>query len=133
VGSWLTPASRFRDVTALVSEINAIGNPPITFLVDTDGHGTIVEVTTPDPGELLSASRLPPPFVFPRALFANFFKINSLWGVKKTAPYFHDNSAKTLEEVADHYQLFFRDNPIGVVVELTEQDKADMVAFLRLL
>jgi len=30
------------------------------------------------------------------------------WGISKTAPYFHNNSAATLEEVLDHYDAFFR-------------------------
>ena len=37
----------------------------------------------------------------------NAFKISSLRGVARTAPYFHDNSAKTLEEVVKHYARFF--------------------------
>jgi hypothetical protein len=62
------------------------------------------------------------------------FKIQTLWGIKDTAPYFHDNSARTLEEVVDHYQRFFQlvDNPADFV-QLTEQDKADIVAYLKLL
>jgi cytochrome c peroxidase len=60
----------------------------------------------------------------------NAFKIPSLWGVARTAPYFHDNSAKTLEDVARHYALFFsKISPIA----LTEQDQQDMVAYMKLL
>jgi cytochrome c peroxidase len=51
-------------------------------------------------------------------------------GVKHTAPYFHDNSAKTLKEVAEHYTIFFQ-TEAGIT--LTPQDEADMVAFLKLL
>jgi cytochrome c peroxidase len=51
----------------------------------------------------------------------------------RTAPYFHDNSAKTLEEVAQFYALFFRDSPATRGFVFTEQDQADMVAFLKLL
>ena len=29
-------------------------------------------------------------------------------GLSKTAPYFHNNSAATLEEVLDHYDAFFK-------------------------
>ena len=29
-------------------------------------------------------------------------------GLRKTAPYFHNNSANTLEEVVDHYIEFFK-------------------------
>jgi hypothetical protein len=31
-----------------------------------------------------------------------------LRGVSKTAPYFHDNSAATLEQVIGHYQALFK-------------------------
>jgi cytochrome c peroxidase len=34
--------------------------------------------------------------------------VTQLRGVSKTAPYFHNNSAATLEEVLDHYDAFFR-------------------------
>jgi cytochrome c peroxidase len=37
----------------------------------------------------------------------NKFDIPSLRGISKTAPYFHDNSAATLEDVVDHYMVFF--------------------------
>ena len=68
----------------------------------------------------------------------NAFKIPTLWGVAQTAPYFHDNSAKTLANVLQHYARFFETvtgpkfdgNP---PVRLTEQDQADVVAFLKLL
>jgi cytochrome c peroxidase len=60
----------------------------------------------------------------------NAFKIPSLWGATRTAPYFHDNSAKTLDDVARHYALFF--GAISPIV-LTEQDQKDMVAYMKLL
>ena len=68
----------------------------------------------------------------------NAFKIPTLRGVERTAPYFHDNSAKTLEDVARHYVTFFLiatdpafdGDPPKI---LTEQDQADIVAFLKLL
>ena len=37
----------------------------------------------------------------------NFFDIPTLYGISKTAPYFHDNSAATLEDMIRHYQLVF--------------------------
>ena len=37
----------------------------------------------------------------------NIFKTPSLWGIRHTVPYFHDNSAKSLEEVAEQYSFFF--------------------------
>ena len=33
--------------------------------------------------------------------------ITQLRGIGRTAPYFHNNSAATLEEVLDHYDAFF--------------------------
>jgi cytochrome c peroxidase len=60
------------------------------------------------------------------------FKISQLRGIRHTAPYFHDNSAKTLEDVAAHYARFF-DFVTGGFIVLTEQDQADIVAFMKLL
>ena len=109
-----------------------MGNPVYTFLVD-DGRGNKVEISSPDPGEILTAKNMPPPSVFPRTIFMNFFKIQTLWGVKHTAPYFHDGSAKTLEEVVDQYEFMFKDNPFGIITTLTEQDKKDIVEYLKIL
>ena len=62
-------------------------------------------------------------------------KFRRLWGVRKRAPYFHDNSAKTLEDVAAHYTRFFLSLPVPdeAKIRLTKQDEADIVAFLKLL
>jgi cytochrome c peroxidase len=38
----------------------------------------------------------------------NKFDVSGLRGIRKTAPYFHNNSAATLEEVVDHYIEFFK-------------------------
>jgi cytochrome c peroxidase len=38
----------------------------------------------------------------------NKFDVPALRGISKTAPYFHNNSAATLEEVVDHYMEFFK-------------------------
>jgi cytochrome c peroxidase len=70
------------------------------------------------------------------------FKIPILWGVGSTAPYFHDNSAKTLEDVVDQYNFLFEHRPelaaaagcvAGRIPCLDDQAKADIVAYLRLL
>ena len=66
----------------------------------------------------------------PLSIACNLFKTPSLWGVRHTAPYFHDNSSNTLEEVAEQYEFFFR-TEAGIT--LTPQDQADIVAFLKLL
>jgi cytochrome c peroxidase len=53
--------------------------------------------------------------------------------VKDTAPYFHDNSARDLDELLDHYNWFF-ENMIGLPHDsLTQQDIVDIKAFLNLL
>ena len=121
-----------RDATVLVSERNLIGNPVYSFVIE-DVRGRAVELSSPDPGEILIAKNLPPPSVFPRTTFMNFFKIPTLWGVKDTAPYFHDGSAKTLEELVDQYEFFFKENPFKLTATFTEQDKKDIVAYLKIL
>jgi cytochrome c peroxidase len=62
----------------------------------------------------------------------NAFKIPALRGIEQTAPYFHDNSAKTLEDVAKHYARFF-DVVTRGAIQLKDQDQQDLVAYLKLL
>ena len=38
----------------------------------------------------------------------NKFDVPTLRGIRNTAPYFHNNSAATLEEMVDHYTEFFK-------------------------
>jgi cytochrome c peroxidase len=75
--------------------------------------------------------------------------VNGLHGIAKTAPYFHNNSADTLEQVVDHYVAFYRRAqalaPPGVVPPFTTTDgvnfdrqnlpeeKAALVAYLKTL
>jgi hypothetical protein len=118
------PGSRFSNVA--VSEFNTAANRVRDFIFhNPDGSTTIVR--SPDPGRALLTGR-PEPGNFDNL---NAFKIPTLWGIRHTAPYFHDNSAKTLEAVADHYQRFLK--IVASPVILTEQDKADMVAYMKLL
>jgi cytochrome c peroxidase len=129
---------RFQSV--LVSEFNAAGNPVHDF-VFTNPDGATTVVSSPDPGLALATGNANDPDVTgnpndPETI--NAFKIPTLWGVARTAPYFHDNSAKTLEEVVEHYALFFEivtDPAVDSdpVLKLTEQDQADIVAYLELL
>src|SRR5215208_262354 len=125
------PGARIANIG--VSERNLLNLPVSTFLID-DGTGDVRAVTMSDLGIPLTNPRppgVPPPSVRHPAFFAGFFKIPSLWGVKKTAPYFHDNSAKTLEDVAAFYTNMFATIPDAV--QLTAQDEADMVAYMKLL
>jgi cytochrome c peroxidase len=120
-----------RFQTILVSELNQAGNPVIDFLFkNTDGSTTVV--SSPDPGRALITGSVSSPDSL------NAFKIPTLWGVANTAPYFHDNSAKTLEAVVRHYKTFFEiiSNPGAdgdPTIELTDEDQADIVAYLKLL
>ena len=121
------------------------GNPWITFIFSNQEHDLgdnnqdgvrdgIIEVTSPDPGRALITGRADDFFPFPPGAFdhLNAFKISPLRGIAKTAPYFHDNSAKTLEAVAAHYREFFL-IVTGGTLFLDDQDLADMVAFMKLL
>ncbi len=61
--------------------------------------GSYQFVTTSDPGRLLLTGQ-------PADLGA--MDVTQLRGISRTAPYFHNNSAATLEQVLDHYDAFFR-------------------------
>jgi cytochrome c peroxidase len=73
----------------------------------------------------------------PVALMKGAFKTPSLRDVERTAPYFHDGSAKTLMEVVEHYDKggVVRSNvsPDMKPLSLRPADKEDLVAFLRAL
>ena len=136
-GGLVPEGSRFQSVG--VSEINKAANPVFSFVI-TNPDGSTMPLCSPDPGRALITSANPgaiPPIPLPCGALGppfsdwNAFKIPTLWGVKNTAPYFHDNSAKTLEDVADHYKQFFRMIPAHIV--LTPQDEADIVAYMKLL
>ena len=124
-----------RFISVNVSEFNDLGNPVQTFIFD---KGTPFEfpVVSPDPGRSLITGVSGAFDLFvnndPTTLLLNLnaFKISQLRGVRNTAPYFHDNSAKTLEAVAAHYAKFFF-TVAGIV--LTPQDQQDIVAFMKLL
>ncbi|HUS32840.1 MAG TPA: hypothetical protein VMZ53_30270 [Kofleriaceae bacterium] len=100
----------------------------------TDPDGVIQVSVASDPGRAATTGD------FRGFPFGNLgqFKIPSLWNVRNTAPYFHNSGAKTLEQVIEHYSVFF---PIATPVAMpgappivfTEQDKADLLAFLKLL
>jgi cytochrome c peroxidase len=130
----LVPAgTRFQSVA--ISELNEIGNPVQQFILH-NADGSTTPLCSPDPGRALITGNIPPIPLPCNALSPPFsdwntFKIPTLWGVKDTAPYFHDNSAKTLEDVALHYSRFFQLIPAPLT--LTAQDQADIVAYLKLL
>lgn len=114
----LPPGSRF--FTAFVSELNKAGNPVQSFEVD-NGDGTTQIVQSPDPGLALVTGNVAD---------LNLFRIPTVWGAKDTAPYFHDNSAATLEDLMQHYSDYFQ---IVGLPPLTDQEQADIIAYMQLL
>jgi cytochrome c peroxidase len=102
-------------------------------------NGTFQFVTTSDPGRLLLTGQ-------PADL--GVLDVTQLRGISRSAPYFHNNSAATLEEVIDHYIAFFarvaRLNPPpnlppilssnGLVVDrgfITPDEREALLAYLR--
>ncbi|MBX3021380.1 MAG: hypothetical protein KF799_06840 [Bdellovibrionales bacterium] len=71
------------------------------------------------------------------------FKTPTLRNIDLTAPYMHDGSLKTLDEVVEHYNLGGASNPKEVInpylsggirpLNLTAQEKKDLVAFMKAL
>ena len=78
---------------------------------------------------------------------SNKFDVPGLRGLRNTAPYFHNNTADTLEEVVDHYVEFYKRIPLvappGVVPPVASTDgvhfdraplpeeRAALLAYLR--
>jgi len=111
--------------------------------------GTKVRRTSSDPGRALLTG-----FVggLPGLDDWNKFDTPGLRGLRHTAPYFHNNSAATLEEVVDHYIEFFKrvqvnaqkdkdGNPIPPPIATTDgvnfdrqpraEERAALLAYLR--
>lgn len=64
------------------------------------------------------------------------FKTPTLREIARTAPYMHDGSLKTLEDVVEFYSKGGNENPqldeeIFSLKKLTVQDKADLIKFLK--
>ncbi len=95
--------------------------------------------TTDDPGRLLLTGQIAD---------LGMLDVTNLHGISKTAPYFHNNSAATLEEVVDHYIALFkraaRLNPPPNIPPLvssngtdidrgfiTDDERAALLAYLR--
>ena len=67
--------------------------------------GTRIRRTSSDPGRALLTGFVGGP---PARDDWNKFDVPGLRGISRTAPYFHNNSAATLEDVVDHYIEFFK-------------------------
>jgi len=65
------------------------------------------------------------------------FRVPSLRNIELTAPYMHDGRFQTLEEVLDHYAAgghgVINEDPNIQPFTLSEQDKQDLIAFLKML
>jgi cytochrome c peroxidase len=65
------------------------------------------------------------------------FKTPGLREISKRAPYMHDGSISTLEQVIEHYDRGGIDRPsrsdLMKPLDLTAQEKADLLAFLQTL
>lgn len=65
------------------------------------------------------------------------FKVPTLRNVALSAPYMHDGSLATLEDVVEHYssggKLNANSDPTIQPLDLTAQEKSDLVAFLKAL
>ena len=89
----------------------------------TQPNGIKIRRTSSDPGRALLTG-----FVGGPAAQDDWNKLDmpGLRGISKTAPYFHNNSAATLEEVVDHYTEFFKrvrvNAPPGVVPPILSTD-----------
>lgn len=116
-----------RFISVGVSEFNAAGNPVREFVFN-QGTAQEVRITSPDLGRAMVTGVVDDPTLE----HLNAFKISPLRGIARTAPYFHDNSARTLEDVAAHYAAFFKLVSGGFIV-LTPEDQRDMVAYMKLL
>jgi cytochrome c peroxidase len=84
-----------------------------------------------------------------------FHRMPTLWGSARTAPYFHDNSAATFQDVARHYREFFAPTQASMYAQadfmesigqleiaavlrdeagaltITDQDVEDIAAYMR--
>ncbi len=71
----------------------------------TMANGSKIRRTSSDPGRALLTG-----FVggVPAQDDWNKFDVPALRGISQTAPYFHNNSAATLEDVVNHYIEFFK-------------------------
>jgi cytochrome c peroxidase len=105
--------------------------PTQLFTVDLP-NGTKVMLESSDPGTVLTDARALET-VGGNQVF-NRFDIPQIRGINRTAPYFHDHRAKTLEDVVEHYQPFFfflnviRGFPLPLIAD---EDIEPIVAYMK--
>jgi cytochrome c peroxidase len=114
------PGQRYSNTRTGELVADQIINPfPRWHVIQADGTHRVFQAFA-DPGRMLITCN--------RADLTKF-KIRSLWNARNTAPYFHDHSAKTLEDVIAHYKQFF----ILRNIPVSDQELADILAYLKLL
>jgi cytochrome c peroxidase len=110
--------------------------------------GMMITRSSSDPGRALSTGFVAAPVPIPFDDW-NKFDMPGLRGISNTAPYFHNNTAATLEEVVDHYIAFFKrvqivapppPAPIPAIITtdgvhidrpVTPEERAALLAYLR--
>jgi cytochrome c peroxidase len=112
------------DSTALFFDVGIANNVqrrtpavPLYTLRCVSGPSAGTTIKTMDPGRALITGL---------CLDIGRFKVPVLRGLAARAPYFHDGSAATLDDVIDHYDAKF-------AIGLLDSEKADLVAFLKAL
>jgi cytochrome c peroxidase len=117
--------------------VRTVGAPTVvstyanTALYNIDGHGSY----PPDAPGIRSVTG--------NAQDEGRFRVPTLRNITVTAPYMHDGSIATLTEVIEHYSAGGRQAPLGPSadnalkdgrihsLQLSAQDKADLIAFLE--
>lgn len=85
-----------------ISRLNRANLPVYHFRFHGKGqNGEDVVMVSPDPGRALITGNPNPATDF------EGFDVPSLYGIADTAPYFHDNSSQTLEDVMELYKVDF--------------------------
>jgi cytochrome c peroxidase len=110
----------------------------------TQANGVTIRLPSSDPGRALLTGFVLGPSPFDDW---NKFDVPTVRGISRTAPYFHNNSAATLEEVVDHYIEMFKfikaNAPPGLPPPVastdgvnfdrqpTPEERAGLLAYLR--
>lgn len=122
----------FRAFTCTTKPVQGVGCPQkalktiVLPLAKMDGS-TVMHSVTVDPGAASATGRY-------EDLFR--FKVPQLRSLSKLAPYFHDNTAPTLDAVLDHFEShFYSQSADGAKypIHLSTGQRADLLAFLRIL
>lgn len=127
--------THFHEVSVSLRNLPAL--PVYTWVITKPG-GVVVKAASPDPGRLLITGTVGNPCGV-GCVGRNFegFDTPALYGVGRTAPYFHDNSAATLEDVLVQYNFHFAKikatgNPVAFVQTQMDAEEMRLIAtYLR--